>query len=180
MGRVLILCTRGVCNAFMCSSAWLTNWLMDWLAVAGLTYSCGARGRLSGWFIGVLGVCRFYVWPWREWGCCTSNGLAQSGIAEQWETAAVLPWCWPLFIPLPALDPDRPDTVGYAWLHETLSQHNTKLLTQTHIITHMQSHRRKDSISEWCPVCEVHLLIILPPVVFSYCSICFQTTQQAW
>ncbi len=90
MGRVLILCTRGVCNAFMCSSAWLTNWLMDWLAVAGLTYSCGARGRLSGWFIGVLGECRSCVWPWRERGRA-SNGLAHSGIAEQWETAAVLP-----------------------------------------------------------------------------------------
>ncbi len=130
MGRVLILCTRGVCNAFMCSSAWLTNWLMDWLAVAGLTYSCGARGRLSGWFIGVLGECRSCVWPWRERGR-TSNGLAHSGIAEQWETAAVLPGVEHFLSHcLPWTLTDRTQ------LHASLCHHNTKLLTQTHIITH--------------------------------------------
>lgn len=121
----------------MCSSAWLTNWLMDWLAVAGLTYSCGARCRLSGWFIGVLGECRSCVWPWRERGR-VSNGLAHSGIAKQWETAAVLPGVdhflshcllWTL-------------TVCYAWLHASLCHQNTKLLTQTHYHTHMQSHSR--------------------------------------
>lgn len=51
-------------------------------------------------------------------------------------------WCWPLFIPLPVLDPDRLDTVCYAWLHATLSKHNTNCLHK-HTLSH--THAKKES-----------------------------------
>lgn len=76
------------------------------------------------------------------------------------------PWCRPLFIPLPVLDPDRPDTVCYAWLHANLCHHNTKLLTQTHIIIHMQSHRGKNKVLLECM--RDSLLFTLKPLVSNH------------
>lgn len=106
--------------------------------------------------------------------------LERRGQHEQWSgplrhsravgDCSCSPWCWPLFIPLPVLDPDRLDTVCYAWLHAALSKHNTKLLTQTHIITHTCKERMSEENvgceTLWLVHTEVPFLITLQQLSF--------------